>query len=204
MANKYSAEKIRIHGHTCRRNFALIDICLGQAFKQTKNLYIQSCGLTFLKINSLKEIIYAELLKIKFCFICLLCNFEKISAHKLFFLKGLSSLQLGLNTSWQQDTTNVRPMLIFALFTCITQSLSKCAGIHCAENPIYVFPEMKLRGLIPNFFIHVSVSDLYILRISLLLWLHLNRQTDPGNIKITHRYMNVEIGRQNIIILFWK
>ncbi len=50
---------------------------------------------------------------------------------------------------------------------------------------IYVLPEMKLRYLVPNFYIHVSVSDLYIPRIA-------------------HRYMNVEIGRQNIIVLFWK
>jgi hypothetical protein len=26
------------------------------------------------------------------------------------------------------------------------------------ENPVYVFPEMKLRGLLPNSYIHVSVS----------------------------------------------
>jgi hypothetical protein len=35
-------------------------------------------------------------------------------------------------------------------------------GLHCIENPIYVFPEMKLRGLVPNSYNHVSVSDLYI------------------------------------------
>ncbi len=35
---------------------------------------------------------------------------------------------------------------------------------HCIEDPIYIFPEMKLRGLGPNFHIHVSVSDLYIPR----------------------------------------
>ncbi len=29
-----------------------------------------------------------------------------------------------------------------------------------------------------------------------------NRKTDPGNIWIAHRYMNLEIGRLNIIILF--
>ncbi len=29
---------------------------------------------------------------------------------------------------------------------------------------IYVFSEKKLRGLSPNFHIHVSVSDLYIVR----------------------------------------
>jgi hypothetical protein len=34
--------------------------------------------------------------------------------------------------------------------------------VHCTEDPIDVFPEMKLRGLVPNFHILVSVSDLYI------------------------------------------
>jgi hypothetical protein len=34
--------------------------------------------------------------------------------------------------------------------------------MHCKQDPIYVIPEMKLRGLMPNFHIHVSVSDLYI------------------------------------------
>ncbi len=33
---------------------------------------------------------------------------------------------------------------------------------HSKEDPIYVFPEMNLRGLAPSFHIHVSVSDLYI------------------------------------------
>jgi hypothetical protein len=37
----------------------------------------------------------------------------------------------------------------------------------CKEDPIYVFPEMKLRTLAPNSYIHVSVSDLYIPRIGL-------------------------------------
>ncbi len=37
---------------------------------------------------------------------------------------------------------------------------------HFNENSIYVFPEKELRGLSPNFHIHVSVSDLYIPRIS--------------------------------------
>jgi hypothetical protein len=63
------------------------------------------------------------------------------------------------------------------------------------ENPIYVFPEMNLCGLVPNSYIHVSVSKFYIPRLCLPIWLHQNRQTDPGN---------VEIRRQNITILFWK
>jgi hypothetical protein len=37
--------------------------------------------------------------------------------------------------------------------------------LHFIENPIYLFPEKELRGLSPNFHIHVSESDLYISRI---------------------------------------
>jgi hypothetical protein len=71
---------------------------------------------------------------------------------------------------------------------------------HCTKNLIYVFPEMRMCGLVPNSYIHVSVSDFYIPRISLPIRLQQNRQTNPGNIYHAHRYMNVEIGRQNIII----
>jgi hypothetical protein len=42
---------------------------------------------------------------------------------------------------------------------------TKGEALHCSENPIYVLPEMKLRGLLPISYIHVSVSDLYIPRI---------------------------------------
>jgi hypothetical protein len=42
-------------------------------------------------------------------------------------------------------------------------------------NSKHIVPEMKLRGLVSNFYIHVSVSDLYIPTIG--PW-----QTDPGNI----------------------
>ncbi len=33
-------------------------------------------------------------------------------------------------------------------------------NMHCTENLKLIFPDMKLRGLVPNFCIHVSVSDL--------------------------------------------
>jgi hypothetical protein len=57
-----------------------------------------------------------------------------------------------------------------------------CAFTYCIENPIHVFPEMKLCGLVPNSYIHVSVSYLYIPKIGLSIWLQQNRQTDPSNI----------------------
>jgi hypothetical protein len=64
----------------------------------------------------------------------------------------------------------------------LTNELSSNESIHCNENPIYVFPEKKLRGLRPHFHIHVSVSDLNIPRIGPHIFLQQNRQTDPGNI----------------------
>jgi hypothetical protein len=44
------------------------------------------------------------------------------------------------------------------------------------------FSEVKLRGLVPSFHIHVSVSDFYIPWIGPPLLLQKNRQTDPENI----------------------
>jgi hypothetical protein len=58
--------------------------------------------------------------------------------------------------------------------------------------------EMKLLGLVPNSYIHVSVSDLNIPRIGLPIWLQTSRQNNPGNIQIAYRYMNLEIGKQTL------
>jgi hypothetical protein len=54
--------------------------------------------------------------------------------------------------------------------------------VHCKLNPIRMFPETKLSGPVPNSYVHISVNDLYILRIGLPFWLQQNRQTDPENI----------------------
>ncbi len=54
--------------------------------------------------------------------------------------------------------------------------------VHCNEISIYVFPEKELRG--PNFYIHVSVSDLYIHTNgpSISLLQKKKMQTNHGNI----------------------
>jgi hypothetical protein len=36
--------------------------------------------------------------------------------------------------------------------------LPQVYAVYSTENPIYVFPEMKLRGFVPNSYTHVSVS----------------------------------------------
>jgi hypothetical protein len=54
------------------------------------------------------------------------------------------------------------------------QSSSKVV-VHCNENPFYVFIFWELRGLSPNFHIHVSVSDLYIPKVGPHIFLQQNR-----------------------------
>jgi hypothetical protein len=39
--------------------------------------------------------------------------------------------------------------------------------MHCTEILKQIFPEINRRGLVPNFYIHASVSDLYIPTIGL-------------------------------------
>jgi hypothetical protein len=64
--------------------------------------------------------------------------------------------------------------------------------------PISVFPEMKLlfpkhNVLSRSSYTHISVRDLYISRIGLPILLQENMWTNPENIQIAHRHMNVEI-----------
>jgi hypothetical protein len=74
--------------------------------------------------------------------------------------------------------------------------------------PIYVFPEIKLRSLLfpkqnynvlyLNFQIHVSVSNIYTgySQDQSASFSAANKQTDPENIKIAHRHMNIGIGNE--------
>ncbi len=53
---------------------------------------------------------------------------------------------------------------------------------HYTENSKQIVPEKELRGLSPNSYIHVSVTDLYISTIGMHILLQVNRWTDRGNI----------------------
>ena len=74
--------------------------------------------------------------------------------------------------------------------------------LHNNENPIYVFLSWILRGLSPNFHIHVFVIDPYIPTIGPPIFLKQNWQTNRGNIQIPHRNMNVGVGGREVP--FWE
>jgi hypothetical protein len=61
----------------------------------------------------------------------------------------------------------------------------------------------ELRGLSPNFHIHVSVSDLYIPRIGLPILLQENMWTDPGEYINRSQIHDLEIGTEAAQFLFW-
>ncbi len=50
-------------------------------------------------------------------------------------------------------------------YTVIMEIVSLC--MHCKEKMPKIFSEKEYRGLSPNFHIHVSVSELYILTMEL-------------------------------------
>ncbi len=73
-------------------------------------------------------------------------------------------------------------------FPCMYSQKWNCAGS--------IFPKQTYNVLSPNSYTHISVRELYISRIGLSILLQPNMWTDPGNIQIAHRHMNVKIGSE--------
>jgi hypothetical protein len=94
------------------------------------------------------------------------------------------------DSSFLKNVFLLTPCSLFYTFcSCYVQSTLQR---NCTENSKPTFPEMKLRGLVPKSYIHLSVSDSNILRIGLPICLQQNRWTDRGNTLTAHRYMNVK------------
>jgi hypothetical protein len=72
------------------------------------------------------------------------------------------------------------------------------------ENSKQILPEKELRGVSPNFHIHVSVSNSYIPSSGLPILLQENIWTDSRNIHKSLTDMNVEIRTDAAQFLFWE
>jgi hypothetical protein len=72
----------------------------------------------------------------------------------------------------------------------VEQNTIHTAKTHNTENSKQIFPEKELRGLSPNFHIHVSVSYLYmyIPMIGQPILLQENMWTDPANTYIAYKH----------------
>ncbi len=70
-------------------------------------------------------------------------------------------------------------------------------------QPPYFFQNMIIMFCLPvPTYTHISVRDLYISRNGLSILLQQNMWTDPGNIELAHRHMNVGIGTEAAQFLF--
>jgi hypothetical protein len=84
-----------------------------------------------------------------------------------------------LRMGWRATLDNRIRAVVFTIFIPWDECTHCRNSIPKLETNI---PIMKLRGLSPNSYIHVSVSDLYIPLIGLPIPLHKNRWTNRGNI----------------------
>jgi hypothetical protein len=85
-------------------------------------------------------------------------------------------------------TANEGPVKI--QYNCLVPIFMYSQKWNCAAS---LFPKHNYNVLSPNSYTHISVRDLYISRIGLSILLQPNIWTDPWNISIVHRHMNVEI-----------
>ncbi len=118
-----------------------------------------------------------------------------LSQYHIFYPQKINIYSVPVVKSWSNHThivgISTAVILPYCLYyqwslviflASLTHKTGRCPPaslliIHCKENPIYVFLIWELRGLSPNFHIHVSVSELYITRIGPHISLQQNRRS---------------------------
>jgi hypothetical protein len=80
------------------------------------------------------------------------------------------------------------------LYVTLTNQKCRTTLQRKKKNPSSVFLSWELRGLSPNFHIHMSVNDLYIPKYRSKYFLQQNRQIDRGNVQIAHRHWMWKLG----------
>ncbi len=79
---------------------------------------------------------------------------HSIHPFQLIYAKSLTTTQRGEKHE-RQSSSLCYLTLNERWLEPITTKAKQQKGVHCTENPICVFPEMKLCGLVPNSYIHV-------------------------------------------------
>jgi hypothetical protein len=111
------------------------------------------------------------------------------SAFSLFFFNGTNSNcsnrkpQIVITWGQAEEDEPIVVSVLLSLYST-TQLYYKAGTLqrYCTENWKKIFTERKLRGLSPNFYIHISASDLYIPTMVCLFGCSKIGGTDPRNI----------------------
>ncbi len=133
-----------------------------------------------------------------------LCRVQQV---QLILCNALCNVQYPLDLTQARSSHGLYAFYLYIWHSC-SPANQKHSGLgkqlsalqtHCAENSKQIFPAMKLHVLFRNFYIHVSLSDLYIttfgnfyIHVSLsdlyittfgpTILMQQNRWTDRGNI----------------------
>jgi hypothetical protein len=117
--------------------------------------------------------------------------------------EGVAYLPMIITTCLQLSSVSILSSDVFnsPILYATLQMKGRWEILYKCQVSICVLPEMKLlfpkqnyNVLFPSSYTHISVRILYITRIGLPILLQGNMWTNPGNILIAHRHMNVEIG----------
>ncbi len=112
-------------------------------------------------------------------------------------LRGWYSMQASKDLGCNADQTLRSILIAFHADHVIFQA------IHCIEKVMHLFQQMELSGLVPNSYIHVSVSDLYFPRIGLPIWMQqklADRSWEYINCSLIHYNSVLEITRPRSFI----
>ncbi len=126
--------------------------------------------------------------------------YQRGGGRRLVFLlerRGVSGIRRGMAPKTQQSIEFISQLITLQMKGRWESNISVWIPFmysqkwNCATS---LFPTQNYNILSPNSYTHISARGLYLSRMGPSILLQPNMLTDPGNIKISHRHMNVGIG----------